>query len=132
MQVRTKLVSFRLSQEEYEHLCAVSAARGARSVSEFLRTSVGCIIENCDRRVWELLSWRQGTSRPITDFHHAEELAARSEAMTTTSGHGLEPHDASAETIRAIETLSGKIDALSRSIWNRLGTAGGTNSDRTS
>jgi hypothetical protein len=38
---RSKIVSFRLSDAEYESLKNVSAARGARSVSEFTR-SVAC------------------------------------------------------------------------------------------
>jgi len=38
---RSRIVSFRLSQEEYESLKAISATRGARSVSEFTR-SVAC------------------------------------------------------------------------------------------
>jgi hypothetical protein len=55
IQARTKLVTFRLSEDEYEHLRAVSAARGARSVSEFVRSSVGWIVENCDRQLWEVI-----------------------------------------------------------------------------
>lgn len=38
---RSKIVSFRLSDEEYDLLKSVSATRGARSVSEFTR-SVAC------------------------------------------------------------------------------------------
>ena len=38
---RTRTVSFRLSEEEYDSLKNVSATRGARSVSEFTR-SVAC------------------------------------------------------------------------------------------
>jgi chaperonin cofactor prefoldin len=38
---RSKIVSFRLSDEEYDSLKNVSASRGARSVSEFTR-SVAC------------------------------------------------------------------------------------------
>jgi hypothetical protein len=38
---RSKIVSFRLSDEEYDSLKNVSATRGARSVSEFTR-SVAC------------------------------------------------------------------------------------------
>jgi hypothetical protein len=56
IQARTKLVTFRLSEDEYEHLRAVSAARGARSVSEFVRSSVGWIVENCDRQLWEVIA----------------------------------------------------------------------------
>jgi hypothetical protein len=38
---RSRIVSFRLSDEEYNSLKSVSAQRGARSVSEFTR-SVAC------------------------------------------------------------------------------------------
>lgn len=38
---RSRIVSFRLSKEEYDALKNVSATRGARSVSEFTR-SVAC------------------------------------------------------------------------------------------
>ncbi len=41
MKRRSKIVSFRLSDEEYNSLKSVSATRGARSVSEFTR-SVAC------------------------------------------------------------------------------------------
>ncbi len=39
---RSRIVSFRLSPEEYDSLKNVSASRGARSVSEFTR-SVACV-----------------------------------------------------------------------------------------
>jgi hypothetical protein len=35
---RSRIVSFRLSQEEYDSLKSVSATRGARSVSDFTRS----------------------------------------------------------------------------------------------
>ncbi len=38
---RSRIVSFRLSDEEYDSLKSVTASRGARSVSEFTR-SVAC------------------------------------------------------------------------------------------
>ena len=37
---RTKLVSFRLSDEEYERLQGACAAEGARSLSEFARSAL--------------------------------------------------------------------------------------------
>jgi hypothetical protein len=37
---RTRLVSFRVSDEEYEALLATSAAQGARSISDFSRTAL--------------------------------------------------------------------------------------------
>jgi hypothetical protein len=39
---RSRIVSFRLSEEEYNSLKSVSTSRGARSVSEFTR-SVACV-----------------------------------------------------------------------------------------
>jgi len=41
---RSRTVSFRLSDEEYQALKSVSAQRGARSVSEFTR-SVACNVQ---------------------------------------------------------------------------------------
>ena len=37
---RTRLISFRLSDEEYEELLKITAARGARSISDFSRTAL--------------------------------------------------------------------------------------------
>ena len=37
---RTRLISFRLSDEEYETLLATTAAQGARSISDFSRTAL--------------------------------------------------------------------------------------------
>jgi hypothetical protein len=45
MKRRSKIVSFRLSDEEYKSLKNVTESRGARSVSEFTR-SVACNMES--------------------------------------------------------------------------------------
>jgi Arc/MetJ-type ribon-helix-helix transcriptional regulator len=37
---RTRLISFRLSDEEYRELAKLCASRGARSLSEFLRSAL--------------------------------------------------------------------------------------------
>ena len=67
-------MTFRLSEDEYQHLRAVSAARGARSVSEFVRSSVGWIVENCDRQLWEVVvTSGQRAMPPITGPRHAED-----------------------------------------------------------
>jgi hypothetical protein len=44
MKKRSRIVSFRLSDEEYNSLKNVTVTRGARSVSEFTR-SVACNVE---------------------------------------------------------------------------------------
>jgi len=40
LKTRTRMVSFRLSQDEYEHLMDLSLADSARSVSEFARAAL--------------------------------------------------------------------------------------------
>jgi len=45
---RSRIVSFRLSNEEYDSLKSVSATRGARSVSEFTR-SVACKTDGSEK-----------------------------------------------------------------------------------
>ena len=75
MQARTKLVTFRLSEDEYEHLRAVSAARGARSVSEFVRSSVAWIVENCERRLWEVVVTSGQRAMPITGQRRTDDAA---------------------------------------------------------
>jgi hypothetical protein len=47
MKKRSRIVSFRLSDEEYDSLKNVTVSRGARSVSEFTR-SVACTKEASD------------------------------------------------------------------------------------
>jgi hypothetical protein len=44
-------VSFRLSEEEYDCLKAISETRGARSVSEFTR-SVACPESRSENNIW--------------------------------------------------------------------------------
>ncbi len=54
MKRRSKIVSFRLSDEEYDSLKNVSATRGARSVSEFTR-SVACTNGNGQEKLEDTL-----------------------------------------------------------------------------
>lgn len=132
MQPRTRLVTFRLSDEEYEHLRAVSAARGARSVSEFVRSSVGWIIENCDRQLWEfLITWGKASFHPITNSRRMQTSRAGHEQTMTPCDQGLDRRDAPADTLLALETLKDKIEALSRLIRNLSADAREANSFRT-
>ncbi len=43
---KTRLICFRMTQNEYERLQAIRNARGARSLSGFVRGSMSWIIEN--------------------------------------------------------------------------------------
>jgi hypothetical protein len=45
MKKRTRLVSFRLSEQEYEALQSYSMTEGARSISDFARTALGHFLE---------------------------------------------------------------------------------------
>jgi hypothetical protein len=91
---RSRIVSFRLSDEEYDSLKSVTASRGARSVSEFTR-SVACNMSTngdgtekiedslrtlndrmtvLDRRIQmltEILEEKNGTN--FTNYHPIEE-----------------------------------------------------------
>lgn len=42
---RSRLVSFRMSDEEYQRLCSICVAVGARSISDLARTAVGRLID---------------------------------------------------------------------------------------
>lgn len=78
MKKRSRIVSFRLSDEEYDSLKNVTESRGARSVSEFTR-SVAC---NIDAQVPEKLgdSLRMLNARMEQLVHQIETLA---EALET-------------------------------------------------
>ncbi len=43
---RTRLLSFRVSEHEYERLCALSSTQGAHSLADFIRTSVCWAMDN--------------------------------------------------------------------------------------
>jgi hypothetical protein len=47
---RTRLISFRLSEQEYVRLQALCATQGARSLADFVRESVCWAMENCPQR----------------------------------------------------------------------------------
>lgn len=55
LQTRSRLITFRLSEEEYDSVRALCAAQGARSVSGFVRSSVIWVLSNWDRRVKDIL-----------------------------------------------------------------------------
>jgi hypothetical protein len=121
MHARRRLVTFRLSEEEYEHLCNVSAARGARSVSDFVRSGVGWIIENCDRRVWEILSSQgQGVFSPASSPLRLDQAHGGREKVADNREAEPEHRDASADTLLALETLSDKVATLFKLLEDRL------------
>lgn len=56
---RTRLLSFRVTQEEFDHLQAACIEKGARNVSDFARTA---LLESCS-----------GTEQKLADLEAAIE-----------------------------------------------------------
>jgi hypothetical protein len=83
MKKRSRIVSFRLSDEEYDSLKNVTESRGARSVSEFTR-SVAC---NMEAQGPEKLSdsLRMLNARMEQLVHQIETLAEALETKNATS-----------------------------------------------
>src|SRR5436190_23751556 len=79
---RTRLVSFRLSDEEYETLMAITAAQGARSISDFSRAALSrAMKENLNHlnfepdfelpnQVRDLIKTMRELGSVITDLSH--------------------------------------------------------------
>jgi len=58
---RAKLISFRVSADEYERVRAACGAQGARSLSDFVRSGICWIVGNSNRGLLELIAT---TGRP--------------------------------------------------------------------
>lgn len=110
---RTRLVSFRLSEGEYEHLRLVTVSQGARSVSDFVRTGVSWIIENCDRPVWDFLTASgQNPLRVTTDVPSAANTNVAVSRSTSDAYADVESTDPRSDTLTMLKTLSGRIETL--------------------
>ena len=97
MKKRSRIVSFRLSDEEYDSLKNVTVSRGARSVSEFTR-SVACNMEeegNGQEKLGESL--RTLNARMEALVHRIETLTDTLESKgaadftNATNSEGKEP-----------------------------------------
>jgi hypothetical protein len=122
MDARTKLVTFRLSKEEFEHLRAVSEAHAARSVSEFVRAGVGWIVDSCDRRVWEsIVIWAQGAFLPSRSSRCMERSRAGPEQTTADCDDSLEESHTPTEIHLALQSINEKIDRLYRLVRGQSG-----------
>ena len=55
---KTRVVSFRLSESEYQHLVAICTAKGTRTLSEIARLIVCSLIEDSDSDAPEALATR--------------------------------------------------------------------------
>lgn len=120
MDARTKLVTFRLSKEEFERLRAVSAAHAARSVSEFVRVGVGWIVETCDRRVWEsIVIWAQGAFLRAGSSRHMERSRAGQAQSTDDCDDSPQASQMPDEIHLALQSINEKIDRLYRLVRNQ-------------
>jgi hypothetical protein len=79
---KTRVVSFRLSETEYQHLLSVSCAKGARSLSEIARLVLCSLIDDNGSEAPETLARRitQLDHTVIALNHEVRRLAAVIEA----------------------------------------------------
>lgn len=70
---RTHLISFRVSEHEYERLCALSSTQGAHSLADFIRTSVCWAMDNAPNGIESAdatgLSGRSPGNQPFRNLH---------------------------------------------------------------
>lgn len=66
---RTKMISFRVSADEFTRLRAISEMYGARSVSDYAREKLSCCEDRADRQIdhqlEELVTLMQHVSRSM-------------------------------------------------------------------
>jgi hypothetical protein len=94
---RTRLISFRLSDEEYQVLLQITAAQGARSISDFSRTV--------------LFDALKGHRNPLNSDHEQEFLTQVRELIRSMQELGS-----------IISILSGQIERQSATAIRRAAT----------
>lgn len=104
---RTRLISFRLSEDEYRALQGVCDAQQARSLSEFVRTSVCWIACNADQLPEEFFR-----------LHPAGMIRAAAESETLSLD--LDANGIKEDFASVVVHLNRRTDALDREI-RRLG-----------
>ena len=82
---RTRVVYFRISEEEFTELCDLREARGARSLSELARTAVYAMMQPDAVQsggIKEELSERlQGVERCLAEMNHHLKTLTKSQAQ---------------------------------------------------
>ncbi len=105
---RTRLISFRLAEDEYQALQSVCDSQQARSLSEFVRTSICWIAYNADQL-------------PADFFKlHPAGMTTRPPADTEPLFLEPEPERIEARLANAVVHLNRRTDALDREI-RRIG-----------
>ena len=119
LQTRSRMVAFRVSEEEYQELQSISAARGNRSVSEFIRSGVIWIMSNCDRPLADLL-FTAGQSLK-------QQLSPRSQHLRENYSDAdrshMPPNKTAQQALLVLDELSCKVELLLRVLRHEISAA---------
>jgi hypothetical protein len=97
---RSRLISFRVSQDEYENVRNACVVLGSRSVSDFARFAVMNAVEETPRMI-RPLPVRIGPVDPAVGYlsREIERLARLVEALMQSSGRGTSAAASSEESL---------------------------------
>jgi hypothetical protein len=95
---RARLISFRVSDEEYERVRAVCGAHGARSLSDFVRSAICWIVGNSNRGLLELIATANYSIAPGLGLRRSEYAGG-----ATTGGD-------------PVTALEGRLDSLTHEL----------------
>lgn len=101
---RTRLISFRLSDEEYQALQSLCEAHEARSLSEFVRAGICWIAYHADQLPKDLFGFHPAPAAP--------KLAAESDALPAEAGS----EETGGRLAEAVVDLHRRTDALDREL----------------
>jgi hypothetical protein len=119
IQNRNRLITFRLSKEEYEEVRAACEAQGARSVSAFVRWSVIWMVSNWDRRVRDLLFLSAPADHQVLGPMSSGAAVQSRERATEGTGPSGEP---ASELRDAIGELRSEVESLTRVVQDLIST----------
>lgn len=112
---RTRLISFRLSEQEYTRLCALSSKQGAHSLADFIRTSVCWVMDNAHNGV-ESTDGTGFSSRSFGD------LKSRNLQTKVTAGQTSSHFEALAGLLLALQWKAESLDQEVRQLITLLKT----------
>jgi hypothetical protein len=117
MQNRSRLITFRLSEEEYEEVRAACDAQGSRSVSAFVRWSVIWMVSNWERRVRDLLLISAAANHQVPGPISSGAAAQTREGAPEGAGSGAE---LATELREAINELRSEVESLTRIVQDLI------------
>jgi hypothetical protein len=86
---RSRMVSFRLSEQEYENLLTLCSSRGARSLSDLARDAMQALLHDGDRDGLPSLVQRLRKRMDDLDLEvkHLTQLLAEQKSASATASH---------------------------------------------